>query len=164
MRHTHHARAHSPANNLYIMLAALAAGLVFGIGLIISGMTNPEIVQGFFDISANWNPSLPIVMGSALPVSAIAFYLARKKSPQAREAGHSQAPNTFFGDPIHLPGTSAISRRLVIGSALFGAGWGLAGICPGPSLVLLGSASQQGLIFFAAMLAGMFVASRVFKS
>jgi uncharacterized membrane protein YedE/YeeE len=124
-------------------LSALLAGLVFGLGLIISGMANPAKVQGFLDLAGSWDPSLALVMIGAIGVAFLPFRLAgqRKKS--------------WLGGPLHLPGTREITPRLVAGSLLFGIGWGLAGLCPGPALVLLGTLSGPALLFVAAMLAGM---------
>ena len=105
-------------------LSALLAGLVFGLGLIISGMANPAKVQGFLDLAGAWDPSLALVMAGAIGAAFLPFRLAgqRKKS--------------WLGEPLHLPGTREITPRLVLGSLLFGIGWGLAGLCPGPALVL----------------------------
>ena len=120
------------------------AGLIFGLGLIVSGMTNPANIIGFLDIAGNWNPSLALVMVSGISITFFAFrYMANKKL-------------TLFNEPVHLPGTTQLSKELVIGSLLFGAGWGLAGFCPGPALVALGTGSKQAGIFVLAMLVGMY--------
>jgi len=124
-------------------LAALAAGLLFGLGLIISGMADPAKVLGFLDLAGQWDPSLALVMGGAIAIGLPAFTLARKRH------------RTLLGEPMQLPTARTIDRRLVLGSLLFGIGWGIAGICPGPALVLLGMASGKGLAFVLAMLAGM---------
>ena len=122
---------------------ALLSGLLFGIGLIVSGMANPAKVIGFLDITRVWDPSLAFVMGGAISVGFFAFRAAaRRKRP-------------LCGDKMHLPTSSHIDKRLVGGSLLFGTGWGLAGICPGPGLVLMWAGFTQGLIFVLAMLAGM---------
>ncbi|MBK9522490.1 MAG: YeeE/YedE family protein [Rhodocyclaceae bacterium] len=126
-------------NNIF----ALLSGLIFGIGLIVAGMANPAKVLGFLDLGGLWDPSLALVMGGAIAVGSVAFTFARKKT------------TSFLGLPLHLPTASQIDRRLIGGSLLFGAGWGLAGICPGPGLVLLGSGEVQGAVFVVAMLAGM---------
>ena len=119
------------------------AGLIFGLGLIVSGMTNPANIIGFLDIAGNWNPSLALVMVGGISITFFAFrYIANKKL-------------TLFNEPVHLPGTTQLSKELVIGSLLFGAGWGLAGFCPGPALVALGTGSKQAGIFVLAMLVGM---------
>lgn len=119
------------------------AGLIFGVGLLISGMTNPAKVLGFLDLAGAWDPSLALVMAGAIGVAVGGFALAKRRS------------RTWLGSPMVLPTATHIDKRLIGGSALFGVGWGLAGICPGPAVVLLGMASSQGLIFFVAMLAGM---------
>ncbi len=120
------------------------AGLIFGLGLIVSGMTNPANIIGFLDIAGDWNPSLALVMVGGISITFFAFrYMANKKL-------------TLFNEPVHLPGTTQLSKELVIGSLLFGAGWALAGFCPGPALVALGSGSKQAGIFVLAMLVGMY--------
>ncbi len=119
------------------------AGLVFGIGLIVSGMSDPAKVLGFLDIAGKWDPSLALVMGGAIAVGLVAFALAKRRQ------------TSWLGLPMLLPVARHIDRRLVMGSLLFGVGWGVAGICPGPALVLVGAGVSKGLIFTAAMLAGM---------
>ena len=125
------------------LLFSLLSGLVFGFGLIVSGMTNPEKVLDFLDLAGAWDPSLALVMGSAIAVGLAAFSVARKRT------------RSLLGLPMQLPTAKQLDRRLVGGSLAFGLGWGLAGICPGPALVLVGAGVSQGLIFVAAMLAGM---------
>lgn len=124
-------------------LFSLLAGLVFGIGLIVSGMSNPAKVLGFLDFAGKWDPSLALVMGGAVAVGLVAYALAKRRQ------------TTWLGLPMSIPGATHIDRRLVIGSLLFGVGWGLAGICPGPALVLVGAGVAKGMIFAVAMLAGM---------
>jgi len=124
-------------------LIAAVAGLVFGLGLIVSGMVNPAKVLGFLDLAGAWDPSLALVMAGAIAVGLPAFLLARRR----RES--------LLGLPMHLPTDSRIDRRLVIGSLLFGIGWGLAGLCPGPAVVVLGLGNLKAVAFFVAMLAGM---------
>lgn len=124
-------------------LFSFLAGLVFGLGLILSGMSDPSKVLGFLDLAGLWNPSLAFVMGGAIMVAVAAFALAKRRQ------------TTWLGLPILLPAAGTPDRRLVIGSLLFGVGWGLAGICPGPALLLAGAGVTKGLIFLAAMLAGM---------
>jgi uncharacterized membrane protein YedE/YeeE len=124
-------------------LFSFLAGLVFGIGLIVSGMSNPAKVLGFLDLAGKWDPSLALVMGGAIAVGLGAFALAKRRQ------------TTWLGLPILLPVAQHIDGRLVAGSVLFGVGWGVAGICPGPALVLVGAGVAKGLIFTAAMLAGM---------
>lgn len=119
------------------------AGLLFGLGLILSGMTNPAKVLGFLDLFGNWDPSLAFVMGGAIAVGFFAFGLAKKRT------------TNFFGGALHLPKSSDINKRLVIGSLLFGAGWGLAGFCPGPVLVSMAAGHEKALVFVAAMIIGM---------
>ncbi|MBF23049.1 MAG: hypothetical protein CML18_05390 [Pusillimonas sp.] len=118
-------------------------GLVFGLGLILSGMSDPSKVLGFLDLTGLWDPSLAFVMGGAILVGLVAFTLARKRT------------TTFLGGALKLPASTDIDKRLVIGSLTFGVGWGLAGYCPGPALVSLGSGQSKALIFVVAMLAGM---------
>ena len=122
---------------------SLAVGLVFGIGLIVSGMANPAKVLGFLDLFGSWDPSLALVMASAVGVGLLGFVLDPGRTRSA------------LGLPVHLPTKKAIDRRLVIGALVFGAGWGLAGFCPGPALVAVGEGSREALVFAAAMLAGM---------
>ena len=122
---------------------ALIAGLVFGTGLIVSGMFNPAKVLGFLDLAGAWDPSLAIVMVTAIPVAAAAFALAGRRGA------------TLMGAALHLPAARDVDARLVLGSATFGIGWGLAGICPAPGLVLLGAGRLEAAWFVAAMLAGM---------
>ena len=125
------------------VVAALAAGLVFGIGLILSGMTDPGKVIGFLDIAGRWDPSLALVMAGAILIGFFAFRLAGRRG------------KTFLGGGLHLPQRRDIDLRLVGGSLLFGIGWGLAGFCPGPALVSLASGQQPAAVFVAAMLGGM---------
>ena len=136
------------------IVAALAAGLVFGIGLILSGMTDPGKVIGFLDVAGRWDPSLALVMGGAILVGFFAFRLAGRRG------------KTFLGGGLHLPQRRDIELRLVGGSLLFGVGWGLAGFCPGPALVSLASGQQPAAVFVAAMLGGVllyYAAERLLK-
>ena len=123
-------------------------GLLFGIGLIVSGMTDPGKVIGFLDVAGVWDPSLAFVMGGAIAVGACAFALARRRT------------TAFFGGAMQLPSKTAIDRPLVVGSLMFGAGWGLAGFCPGPALVAFGAGYGQAAVFVLAMLAGMWLQQR----
>jgi len=125
------------------IIMALVAGLVFGIGLIISGMTDPSKVIGFLDLAGRWDPSLGFVMGGAILVGLVAFRFA---------AGRDKS---LLGDAMRLPTATHIDRRLVLGGLAFGAGWGLAGYCPGPALASLVSGGGKPLIFVAAMIVGM---------
>lgn len=125
------------------ILFSLAAGLIFGLGLIVSGMSNPTKVLGFLDVAGRWDPSLAFVMAGAIGLGMLAFRFVRGKS------------TSFFGYSFQLPTARHVDRRLIVGSALFGIGWGLAGICPGPALVLLGAGSLKGAVFVLALLTGM---------
>ena len=125
------------------IVTAFVAGLVFGIGLIIAGMANPAKVLAFLDVAGNWDPSLALVMAGAIGVGVIAFTIAKKRK------------TSMLGLPMQLPNTTHIDARLLIGSTLFGVGWGLAGICPGPALVLLGTGTLKSVIFVVALLMGM---------
>jgi hypothetical protein len=127
------------------IVSALIAGLVFGIGLIVAGMTNPAKVQGFLDLAGPWDPSLAFVMGGAILVGLVAFRFAGKRE------------RALLGDAMRLPTATRIDRRLVLGSLAFGAGWGLAGFCPGPALASLAAGGAKAAIFTGAMVAGMIV-------
>ena len=124
-------------------IAALLAGLVFGLGLILSGMGNPAKVQNFLDFFGQWDPSLTLVMGGAIAVGMVAFSWAKRRK------------TALLGDAMQLPTSTVINRQLLTGSALFGIGWGLAGFCPGPALMNLSTLTPQVWLFVAAMLAGM---------
>ena len=124
-----------------MLIIAFAGGLLFGIGLLLAGMADPAKVLAFLDLAGAWDPSLMLVMGGAIAVAAPAYAWARQRQL------------TLLGTALHLPQGRRIDRRLLIGSLLFGMGWGLAGICPGPALVLL--AQGKALWFVGAMLAGM---------
>jgi len=124
-------------------ISEFVAGLLFGLGLLPSGMTDPGKVLGFLDVSGHWDPSLALVMGGAILVGVFAFALAKKRT------------TSFLGGALHLPKASQIDRRLVVGSLLFGAGWGLAGFCPGPGLVSMFSGQPKAAVFVAAMVVGM---------
>ena len=118
-------------------------GLLFGLGLIISGMTDPGKVIGFLDISGAWDPSLALVMAGAIAVGFFAFAIAKKRTVN------------FLGGALHLPKSNQIDKPLIIGAVLFGAGWGLAGFCPGPALVSMASGQVKGALFIVFMVAGM---------
>ncbi len=124
-------------------LIEFAIGLLFGIGLILSGMTDPGKVIGFLDLFGAWDPSLALVMGGAIAVGLFAFAIAKRRT------------TAFLGGAMHLPKPGQIDRQLVLGSLVFGVGWGLAGFCPGPALVSLGAGEPKALVFVVAMLAGM---------
>jgi uncharacterized membrane protein YedE/YeeE len=125
-------------------LSEFVVGLLFGLGLLLSGMTDPGKVLGFLDLIGPWDPSLALVMGGAIAVGVIAFALAKKRTV------------SFLGGAMRLPMSSQIDRRLIVGAAMFGAGWGLAGFCPGPALVSLATGQPKAAIFVVAMLVGMF--------
>ena len=118
-------------------------GLLFGLGLLLSCMTDPAKVLGFLDLFGIWDPSLAFVMGGAIAVGFFAFALARKRT------------TNFMGGALHLPKPTQIDKRLLIGGLTFGAGWGLAGFCPGPGIVSMGSGELKAAVFVAAMLLGM---------
>lgn len=124
-------------------LVALAAGLLFGLGLTVSGMINPAKVLNFLDLAGHWDPSLAFVMAGAIPVAAIGFALARRRAAPLYAAGFSGPTKTQVDAP------------LVSGAILFGIGWGLVGYCPGPALASLGFGNWRTLLFVAAMLVGM---------
>ncbi len=124
-------------------LFSFVAGLVFGIGLIVSGMANPAKVQGFLDLAGRWDPSLAFVMGGAIAVGTFAFRLAHLRA------------RPVLGGAMHLPTSRDLSKPLILGSLAFGIGWGLAGFCPGPALVSLGTGAPKAYVFVLAMLAGM---------
>lgn len=124
-------------------LTAFLAGLVFGLGLLLAGMANPAKVLGFLDLAGAWDPSLALVMAGAIALALLPFVWARRRS------------YSLLGAPLQLPVKRALDRRLLGGSLLFGIGWGIAGICPGPAVAILLSGHWQVLVFVAAMLAGM---------
>lgn len=126
-------------------LSEFFVGLLFGWGLLISGMTDPGKVIGFLDLAGAWDPSLALVMGGAIAVGFFAFGTAKKRTLN------------FFGGALHLPTSRDIDKRLVLGSLLFGAGWGLAGFCPGPGVVSMAAGQPKAAVFVAAMIAGMVV-------
>jgi uncharacterized membrane protein YedE/YeeE len=125
------------------MLFSLIAGLVFGTGLIVSGMANPAKVLGFLDLFGTWDPSLAFVMAGALAVGAVPVALAGRRT------------RSLLGLEMRLPSAAHIDRRLVGGSLLFGIGWGIAGFCPGPGLVAFGMGEAKAAVFVTAMLVGM---------
>ncbi len=125
------------------MIIALVSGVIFGWGLLWSGLASPAKVLGFLDVVGRWDPSLALVMIGAIGVAALPLALAKK------------CKQSWVGLPMQLPAARSLDRRLIIGSLVFGIGWGLAGICPGPAFVLLGMGIWQGALFVAAMLVGM---------
>lgn len=124
-------------------ISEFVVGLVFGLGLILAGMTDPGKVIGFLDLAGAWDPSLAFVMGGAIAVAVAAFALARKRT------------QNFLGGAMHLPSRSDVDQRLIVGSLVFGAGWGLAGFCPGPAIVSFAAGQPKALLFVLAMLVGM---------
>ena len=130
-------------NSILHRVSEFLVGLLFGLGLILSGMTDPGKVTGFLDLFGLWDPSLALVMGGAIAVGFFAFTLAKKRT------------TNFLGGMLRLPAKNQIDKPLIIGSVLFGAGWGLAGFCPGPALVSMASGQPKALIFVVAMLIGM---------
>lgn len=129
-------------NHIY-RLTEFAVGLMFGVGLMASGMTDPGKVIGFLDLFGAWDPSLALVMGGAVVVGFFAFTLAKKRT------------STFLGGVLRFPTNTQMDKPLVIGSLMFGAGWGLGGFCPGPALVSMADGQPKAMLFVAAMLIGM---------
>nr|WP_295782662.1 YeeE/YedE family protein [Rhodoferax sp.] len=124
-------------------LTEFAAGLLFSLGLIVAGMTDPSKVLGFLDLAGAWDPSLALVMGGAIVVGLGAFARAKRRT------------TSFLGGAMQWPTNRDINVRLVVGSLLFGVGWGLAGFCPGPAIVSLGTGNPKAVVFVLAMLVGM---------
>lgn len=133
-------------NNLFTGLIAFGAGVIFALGLIISQMVNPNKVLAFLRIVKNWDPSLGLVMGGAIAVAMPAFWVAKRR--------YNNNDTAFNGAPIELPTTTAITWQLMVGSVLFGIGWGLVGFCPAPALVTAMTGNVDALLFFVAMLGG----------
>lgn len=127
-----------------MIVISLIAGFLFSLGLILSGMTNPDKVIGFLDLFGNWDYSLAFVMGGAVGINAIIFPLVLKRKP-------------LFVSEFSLPSKKDIDKNLVIGAVLFGAGWGILGICPGPGLVNIATLDPSALLFVAAMIVGMLI-------
>jgi uncharacterized membrane protein YedE/YeeE len=134
------------------LISQFAIGVLFGWGLIISGMSNPQKVLGFLDITGLWDPSLIFVMLGAILVGLAGFYIVSKRT------------EAFFGGALHIPTRRDISKPLVIGSFVFGVGWGIAGICPGPAIIVLGAGYLKALVFVLAMFAGMQICERFFSA
>jgi uncharacterized protein len=122
---------------------AFVVGLVFSVGLALSGMTRPSKVLGFLDVTGSWDPSLAFVMGAALAITLVAFPLILRRS------------RPFLGSSFHVPQANEVDKRLIAGAAIFGVGWGIAGYCPGPALVTAGSGAVPAAIFAVAMVVGM---------
>lgn len=128
------------------LLSGLLSGLIFGVGLILAGMTNPMKVQNFLDVFGTWDPSLAFVMGGAIAVAMPGFALVKKRS------------QPLFADLFHLPTRNDIDSRLVVGASVFGVGWGLGGLCPGPALTALPLSAPSIIAFVVAMFVGMWLA------
>ena len=126
-------------------IIGLLAGLLFGFGLLVSGMTDPVKVQGFLDVFGAWDISLALVMGGGLAVAIVGVQLAKRQQ------------TSWIGTSIDMPSKMVINKKLLIGAMLFGIGWGLVGICPGPGIVLLGTGQWQAYVFIPAMIIGMLV-------
>ena len=124
---------------------ALLAGLVFGLGLILSGMADPAKVQNFLDVFGVWDPSLALVMAGAIAVGLVAFTWAKKRT------------TSVLGEAMQLPTSTVIDSKLLAGAAMFGVGWGLAGFCPGPAVMNLATGHVEVLLFVAALLVGMYL-------
>jgi len=134
------------------LISQYLIGVLFGFGLLISGMTNPQKILNFLDLSGLWDPSLLFVMGGAVLVGLGGFYLLRKRS------------QAFFGGALHMPARRDVSKPLLIGSMIFGVGWGIAGFCPGPALVAVGAGQSKAFVFVIAMLAGMWICEHFFTA
>lgn len=132
------------------LVIALLAGALFGAGLLVSGMSQPAKVIAFLDVTRGWDPTLAFVMGGAIPIYAIAFRIWDKQ--------HGDA---WFGKRLALNTKARVDRRLLLGAAIFGVGWGLGGYCPGPGVVSLGGMTRTAVVFVAAMLLGMVLEHRV---
>ena len=132
-------------------IVAVVTGLLFGAGLAASGMTNPEKVQGFLDLTGVWDPSLMLVMGGAVVVTLISFRFILKLS------------RPVFSEQFHIPSSTSIDTRLIIGAALFGTGWGLVGYCPGPALAAIAYLNSDVMIFLVAMFVGAFLGQELLK-
>lgn len=127
------------------ILSALLSGVLFGTGLALSGMMNPAKVLNFLDLAGTWDPSLALVMGGALAVAVPAFRIARRRR------------HPLFAPAFELPSRTDLDGPLIAGAALFGLGWGLVGLCPGPAVAVIATGLPEALIFVVAMLAGMAV-------
>ncbi len=130
-----------------VFIAAIS-GIIFGLGLIIAGMANPTKVLAFLDLFGAWDPSLALVMAGAIGIAILPFTILKKKTL------------AWFGEPLRFPKKTDIDGRLIVGSLLFGIGWGIAGICPGPSIILLGAGIAKGAAFVLTMCLGMWLADR----
>ncbi|MCR2747334.1 YeeE/YedE family protein [Limnobacter parvus] len=134
-------------NNTLFAIVSAVTGLIFGFGLLVSGMANPAKVIGFLDLSVPWDPSLMFVMGGAIAIGLPGFLVAKRLK------------HSLLGMPMNLPTGTEIDRKLLLGAVMFGAGWGIGGFCPGPAVVAAASGMTDGLVFAASMLVGMFAFS-----
>lgn len=132
-------------------ITCFAFGLIFGTGLVISGMADPDLVKAFPDVAGDWNPALALVMGGAILIAAPCFWLARRRKL------------SLIGSAINLPDTHLIDAKLLTGAAIFGIGWGLSGICPGPGIVLVGFGAGGAVLFVLALILGAQIAGRLKK-
>lgn len=130
-------------------LSSFLCGLLFGLGLLLSGMANPEKVLSFLDLAGLWDPSLALVMAGAIGVGLIAFTIAKRRQ------------RSLLGFEMKLPDSQSVDRQLITGSLLFGAGWGLAGFCPGPGLVAMGAGEIKAFAFVGAMVVGMMIFEQI---
>ncbi|WP_020166573.1 MULTISPECIES: DUF6691 family protein [Methylotenera] len=130
---------------------AFISGVIFALGLLISGMADPNKVLAFLDITGSWDPSLMFVMIGAIPIAYLAFRYTEDK------------PSAILGDEFHTVKKTEIDQKLIVGSSLFGIGWGLSGICPGPAIVILGLNIHKGIIFFAALIVGILIHEILFN-
>lgn len=138
-------------NSLLKNTIGLLSGLLFGFGLILSQMVNPQKVLGFLNVFGAWDISLALVMGGALMVSIVGVFIAKRN------------PKSLIGAPVILPNKTVIDKPLIFGAALFGIGWGIAGICPAPAIVLLGIGQWQALVFVVAMVVGIIAYQQIIK-
>ena len=132
-----------------ITIVSMLAGVIFGFGLILSGMVNPAIVLAFLDIAGQWNPSLLWVMGGAVAVMTLGYRIVQKRE------------KPLFDTSFSIPNRTDIDRNLIVGAATFGIGWGLVGFCPGPAVATLSVVPSKAIIFTASMLAGMYLARQL---
>lgn len=130
--------------NHLLKLTAFLSGLIFGLGLLASGFFNPNNVLAFFDVFGDWKAGLMITFILSIAISAVGFKTFKNKS------------KSLMNQSIHLPDTQRVNQKLILGSALFGVGWGIAGICPGPALVLIGSLKVEVIYFFIGLIPGIF--------
>jgi uncharacterized protein len=132
-----------------IAASAFACGLIFALGLLVSGMANPAKVLAFLDLAGSWDPSLGLVMVGATAVAAIGYAISRSRQ------------TSWLGEPLRVPSKQSLDRRLILGSFTFGVGWGLAGFCPGPVIVAAGAGEIKAFIFLSAMLLGMWLFEKI---